>query len=123
MALTDAGKKLAMETGVFPDNVDRYVSLHLADGTELADNGYSREAVRGNNANAARDATTGAVTITDLDVYTAMGNGPFQDATQVALYSADAAGDQIYEPETLSNDPDAPALGATFRLTSLVFNP
>ena len=43
MALTDRGKELAMSVGIA--SATRYISLHLAAGTELSGHGYARKAV------------------------------------------------------------------------------
>ena len=119
MALTDRGKELAMSVGIA--SATRYVSLHLADGTELdADHGYARKAITTAEQSV---SGTGVLTVTTpLDVYTA-DDAAAQDADQAAMYDAATGGAQIYEPEDLTTDVAAPGDGQTFRLTSCRFNP
>ena len=112
MALTNEGKKLAMEEGVL--NGTRYISLHLSTGTELSGHGYARKAITLNQWTVAANGQ--AVGPTALDIYTA-NDGSAQDADQVALYDASTGGNQIFTPETLTTDVGAPQNGQTFRLT------
>ena len=118
MALTDRGKELAMSEGIA--SATRYISLHLAAGTELSGHGYARKAVAASEMTVASD---GAITVSaPIDVYAA-DDASAQDADQVGLYDAATGGDQIYEPEDLTTDVGAPGDGQTVQLTALTLNP
>ena len=109
-----------MEAGVFPsDDTDRYISLHLADGTELSGHGYARKSI--NHSQLTVAATGIATGPTDFEIYTAS-DATAQDADQWALYDASTGGNQIYEPEDFTTDVGAPGNGQTVRLTP-IFNP
>ena len=100
-------------------NGTRYISLHLANGTELSAHGYARKAV---TLSGWTISSTGvAVGATDLEIFTAT-DASAQDPGQVALYSAATGGSQIYEAEDLTTDVAAPANGQAVRLT-LTLNP
>lgn len=118
MAFTDTGKVEAMK-GIAA--LDRYVSLHLSNDTELSGHGYSRKAVSAAVLQAAI-GSDGQISLSNVDVYTAT-DGSAQDADKVALYDAATGGNQLMEPETLTTDVGAPALGQTFRLTTLTLTP
>ena len=118
MAYTDRGKELAQSVGIA--SATRYVSLHLAAGTELSGHGYARKAITASEMSVGSDGT---ITVSaPLDVYTAT-DATAQDADQVGLYDAATGGDQIYEPEDLTTDVGAPDDGQTFQLSSLTLNP
>lgn len=115
MALTNRGKRYAMEVGIFPDDdTDRYISLHLSDDTELSGHGYARKSI--NHSQLTVAATGVATGPTNLEIYTAS-DASAQDADKFALYDAATGGNQIFEPETFSTDVGAPANGQTVRLT------
>ena len=120
MALTNRGKRYAMEQGVFPDsNANRYISLHLSNNNELAGHGYARAAI--NHAQLTVAATGIATGPTNHEIYTA-NDATAQDANRWALYDALTGGNQIYEPEDFSTDVAAPVNGQAVRLTP-IFNP
>ena len=97
----------------------RYISLHLASGVELSGNGYARRAITTQQMEV---SSAGVITgPTNLSIYTGE-DGSAQQAAQVALYDADAAGSQIYEPENITSPPAAPEEGQAFLLT-LTLNP
>ena len=120
MALTNRGKQYAMEVGVFPDDdTNRYISLHLANSTELSGHGYARAAI--NHSQLTIAATGIATGPTNHPIYTAS-DATAQNADEWALYDALTAGNQIYEPEDFTTDVAAPASGQVVRLTP-IFNP
>ena len=120
MALTDRGKRYAMEEGIFPDDdTDRYISFHLSGGTELAAHGYARKSI--NHSELTVAATGIATGPTNFEIYTAS-DGSAQDADQWALYDAATGGSQIYEPQDFTTDIAAPANGQAARLTP-IFEP
>lgn len=120
MALTNRGKRYAMEQGVFPSSgTNRYISLHLANDTELAGHGYARAAI--NHAQLTVAATGIATGPTNHEIYTAS-DATAQDADKWALYDALAGGAQIYDPEDFTTDVAAPVNGQAVRLTP-IFNP
>ena len=118
MALTNEGKKVAMEgPGVF--GTTRYLSLHLSSKTELSGHGYARKAIRPADVSV---SNAGVATIANLDVYTAS-DGNAQDADKVAIYDASSGGNLLYDIQDLNVDVAAPSNGQTFRLTSIRFDP
>ena len=117
MAFTNRGKELAMSVGI--KSASRYISLHLANGTELSGHGYARKEITTAQMVV---ANTGVITgPTNLEIYEA-NDGSAQQAAKVALYDASSAGNQILEPEDIPSPPDAPENGQSFRLT-LTINP
>lgn len=120
MALTNRGKRYAMEQGVFPDSdTNRFISFHLTNDTELSGHGYARKAI--NHSQLTVAATGIATGPTNYEIYTA-NDATAQDANKWALYDALTGGNQIYEPEAFTTDIAAPASGQTARLTP-IFNP
>ena len=123
MAFTDPGKGIVMDEGI--DGSDRYLSLHLSNGTELNGHGYARKMVTSAQIDVA--SATGVSTlissILPLLIYTA-NDASAQVAAQVALYSASTGGVQIYQPQNLTNPPAlAPVSGQSFELTTVTLNP
>ena len=123
MALTNRGKQQAMSVGIASKT--RYISLHLANDTELTkDHGYARKAIT-----AAQMAVSNAGVITspaNFGIYTADDNSA-ERAVKVGLYESAAGNDQLFEPENLDgvdtdDHPLAPVNGQEFRL-SLTLNP
>ena len=118
MAYTNLGLQQVQSVGIA--SVTRYLSLHLANDTELAGHGYARRALAPSQMTV---SAAGVVTVlTPLDVYTASG-ATAQDADKAALYRTAAGNDQLMEPENLTTDVGAPTDGQTFRLTSLTLRP
>lgn len=123
MALTNRGKQQAMSVGIASKT--RYISLHLANGTELTvANGYKRKAIT--NAQMAVSAAGVITSPANFGIYTANTNAA-QRAVKVGLYETLAGNDQLFEPEDLDgvdtdDHPLAPVNGQEFRL-SLTLNP
>lgn len=124
MALTNDGKVIIMSEGFAGST--KYISLHLADNTELSGHGYARKAwVTGDMT---VNQTNGRVSApANYEIYTA-NDGSAQKAAKVGIYSHSAStesGDkQILSPENLAGSaPAAPILNQTFRLASLVIIP
>ena len=117
MAFTDRGKQQAMSVGIA--SATRYISLHLADGTELNGHGYSRAAI-----------TTAQMTVNAAGVITGPANHPVytandgaaQRAIQLGLYASSAGADQLMGPENITSPPAAPVNGQEFRI-NLTINP
>ena len=118
MALTDRGKQVTMESGLA--SATRYISLHLANDTELSGHGYARKAITSDEMTV---SSTGIITgPNNFGIYTA-NDGSAQRAQKVGMYDAASAGNQLLEPEALTGTvPAAPVNGQEFRL-SLTISP
>lgn len=119
MAYTDLGLQQVQSVGIA--SVTRYLSMHLANDTELDfDHGYARKAITPSEMTVGADGT---ITITTpIDVYTA-DDAAAQNADKIALYRTATGDDQLLEPEALTTDVGAPVDGQTVRMTALTFNP
>ena len=116
MAFTDEGNRIVMSDEGF-DSATRYISLHLANDTELSGHGYARKAITTAQMTVGSD---GEITLpANHEIYTA-NDGSAQQAQQWAIYDAASGGVQLLTPETLTTIVAAPVDGQTFRLTGTI---
>lgn len=115
MAFTDLGKNKIMDEGI--DGAPRFISLHLADDSELSGHGYSRSEISITEWTIASDGV--ATGPTHHPIYTANDDSA-QRGMKIGLYNSVAGSDQLMEPEDISNPPPAPANGQSVQLTVTV---
>ena len=118
MPYTDAAKLVAQDgPGVF--GATRYVSLHLASGTELSGHGYSRAAVAPADVSVAADGD--ATLPANLEIYTADDDSA-QVAASANIYDAATGGNAYLDaPGELDAPlPGAPADGQALQVSLTV---